>query len=124
MQLLYSRLSSPLLAIVLRMAKFSCGVLTVLLWLALNIVVHFSKGQSTIGDEIDEPGHDKYSCDASFALAKSIQSDVQSIKAQIAHLEKRVESQGTYMNYSIQEINGQMQRQNTYANDKIRRLSG
>ena len=96
-----------------------------LLLLVLNIGVYFAMGQSTIGDSCnDDQNLDQYCCDASFAMVNSIQSDVQSIKAQIAHLEKRVESQGRYVNYSIQEINGHMQRQNTYVNDQIRRLSG
>lgn len=81
----------------------------------------FVSGQSTNGfcssDEQDIANglsgllndlHKSYS-DVSFASTKSIQSEFQNLKAQIARLEDGVERHHIYMNDSIQELKRQLQ---------------
>ena len=77
----------------MRMTKSSFA-----LWLllaAINACDYFAMGQNTVGDCSKDEQNNDYS-DLLFALANSMHSEFQNLKAQISRLENRVERQKLY----------------------------
>lgn len=115
----------------MRMVKSYCAVLLLLVINFGNIVV---MGQSTFGGYNNDEqcivnglswflsDFHKYYSDASVALTRSIQSEFQNLKAQIARLENRMERPSTCMNNSVQEIKMQMQTENIDIKAHLSRL--